>query len=636
MLPGLDEVEARRSRRTVGSAADRRRQQAGPTTTDDHGSQRQEGLVDQVRGGQQRRERRTTLAEHGPETESHEHVDDPGGLQRSSVARRSMDDLEPVGRLERREPRPGIGLERGRYDEQRWRGVVGTRSEQRSVGLEVDPGADHHQPRMRREPASQARVASHRVDRTGPIAFGTDRRRADEHRVGRIAEPTERHRVRLATERLRPAAHGDRAVERGHHPERDPWPSLGLTHEHEVGVRTVGILGRSVGDGWVRARDESTHAASAADPDGGGRGRSMPHPFRGAPQARGYGPRMDDLIEIDTLTGGLSRVTAGYLVPGERPALLECGPALTIEHTVAGLEAAGVGRDDLTYLVVSHVHLDHAGGAGDLARAFPAATVVVSELGARHLVDPSRLNDSARRVYGPMFDAVYGPCTPIDATRVLGVGDGHRLDLGGGRRLELLWTPGHAKHHLAVLDHDSGALFTGDSVGVKLPGMRVIRPATPPADFQFETSLATLARYRSLDPTRLYLAHYGAVDPPLDALAEAEERLRAWVAAGEEAYRESSEVEHVATMLAHRFRDELEIEPGLVDAGDGAPDDETDGLIDGAIDGSADAPSGADADAGSATEVSRRLELLNGVASNAAGIVRYLSRRDAGTLTPIG
>lgn len=325
---------------------------------------------------------------------------------------------------------------------------------------------------------------------------------------------------------------------------------------------------------------------------------------------------MDDLIEIDTHTGGLTRVTAGYLVPGPRPTLIECGPARSIEHTIAGLGAIGLAPDDLAHLVVSHVHLDHAGGAGDLARAFPTATVVVSELGARHLVDPSRLNGSAQRVYGDLFDTVYGPCTPIDADRVLGVGDRHVLDLGGGRRLELLWTPGHAKHHLAVLDHDTGALFTGDSVGVKLPGMRVIRPATPPADFQYETSLATLARYRSLDPARLYLAHYGPVDPPLEALEEAEDRLRAWVAAGEEAYRASSEVDHVASMLAQRFRDELE------DAGGADAEPDEDGAPDARLD--------------DRSEVRRRLELLNGVASNAAGIVRYLARRDAGTLTPIG
>jgi glyoxylase-like metal-dependent hydrolase (beta-lactamase superfamily II) len=335
---------------------------------------------------------------------------------------------------------------------------------------------------------------------------------------------------------------------------------------------------------------------------------------------------MDDLIEIDTMTGGMSGVTAGYLVPAPRPVLLECGPARSIEHTIAGLRAIGLDPDDLAYLVVSHVHLDHAGGAGDLARAFPNATVVVSELGARHLVDPTRLNDSAQRVYGEFYDRVYGPSSPIAEDRVLGVADGHRLDLGGGRSLELLWTPGHAKHHLGVLDHDSGALFTGDSVGVKLAGMRVIRPATPPADFQFETSLATLARYRTLDPTRLYLAHYGPVDPPHDALAEAEDRLRAWMATAEEAYREAPEVDHIADLLTHRFRDELEPVVGDAVGSDAAEPD-------------IDATEGAEGDVGGAGVVgdtARRLELLNGVRSNAAGMLRYLERRDAGTLTPIG
>lgn len=327
---------------------------------------------------------------------------------------------------------------------------------------------------------------------------------------------------------------------------------------------------------------------------------------------------MDDLVEIDTMTGGLDHVTAGYLVPAPRPALLECGPARSIEHTIAGLQQLGLDPDDLAYLVVSHVHLDHAGGAGDLARAFPKATIVVSELGARHLVDPLRLNASARRVYGPLFDTVYGPCTPIPEERVLGVGDAHRLDLGGGHVLELLWTPGHAKHHLAVLDHATGALVTGDSVGVRLPGMRTIRPATPPSDFHLGASLATLARYRALAPTRVLLAHFGAVDPPDEALAEAEERLLAWTSTAEAAHRRDPDVDHVAAALAERFRDELEPPTTVTDA----------------VERAGDGTEGTEEEA--ADLVAERLELLNGVRSNAAGIVRYLERRDAGTLTPIG
>lgn len=309
-------------------------------------------------------------------------------------------------------------------------------------------------------------------------------------------------------------------------------------------------------------------------------------------------------IVVDTLTGGLTGVTAGYLIPAARPALIECGPALSIDRTIAALHDLGLGADDLAWLVVTHVHLDHAGGAGDLLAAFPAARVVVSTRGARHLVDPERLNASARQVYGPLFERVYGPCTPIPEERVVAAEDGHVLDLGGGRRLEILDTPGHAKHHIAAFDPDAGAVYSGDSVGVRLPGMRALRPATPPADFNLGTMLDSLARYRERDPARLFLAHFGEVGTPDEVLDEADERVRAWVAAAESARRtvpaHEDEVDHVAAMLAHRFADDL----ALAD------------------------------DAGA--EAAARIELLNDPRSNAAGILRYLRRRDDGTLTPLG
>lgn len=309
----------------------------------------------------------------------------------------------------------------------------------------------------------------------------------------------------------------------------------------------------------------------------------------------------DGVVAIDTLTGGMTSVTAGYLLSAPRPALIECGPALTIDHLIRGLHELGFDPDDLAYLVLTHIHLDHAGGAGDVAAAFPNASVVVSEVGARHLNDPSRLNASSERVYGPLYGTVYGDCTPIAADRILGVADGDTVDLGGGRTLELLYTPGHAKHHIGVHDSETGAIFSGDSVGVRLPGMSYIRPATPPADFHLEAALESLARYQQREPSRVYLAHYGPVDPPDAALAEAAERLRLWAATAEAAYHESTELDHVAETLRQRFQDEID-----------------------------QAALGDDPDA------QRRLDLLSGFESNAAGLLRYFTRRDDGTLTPVG
>lgn len=296
------------------------------------------------------------------------------------------------------------------------------------------------------------------------------------------------------------------------------------------------------------------------------------------------------LHEIDTLTAGIDKVTAGFVIEAPRPALIECGPALSVQAVIEALRALGMERGDLAYLILSHIHLDHAGGAGDVAEAFPSATVVVSEVGARHLVQPDRLNASSRRVYGPLMDAVYGECTAIDEQRIRGVGDGEILDLGGGRRLDLLYTPGHAKHHIAAFEPDLGALFVGDSVGVKLPGMTNIRPATPPPDFDLALAHRTLQRYADLKPAAIYLAHYGAVEPPQESLAEAAERLQAWADVAKQAFEEHAELDHVADTLAQRFDEEAgEIE---------------------------DHP-----------EAYERVRLMSGVRSNAMGLLRYLTKQ---------
>ncbi|MFO8076481.1 MAG: MBL fold metallo-hydrolase [Egibacteraceae bacterium] len=302
-------------------------------------------------------------------------------------------------------------------------------------------------------------------------------------------------------------------------------------------------------------------------------------------------PLGDGITAIDTRTAGLRNVTAGYLLDAPRPTLVECGPALSVDEVLRGLAERGLDADDLAYLVVTHIHLDHAGGAGDVLEAFPRAKVVVSEVGAPHLSAPERLNASSRRVYGPLMDTVYGECTPIDPDRVLAVTDGEVLDLGGGRRLEVLFTPGHAKHHIAVFDPDAGAVFAGDSVGVRMPGMATIRPATPPPDFDAVLATRSLRRYRERDPARVLLAHYGEVGPASEALEEAEEQLERWLATAASAWQEHAEVDHIAETLAARFRDDV-----------------------------------ASAD----PEARERVELLSGFESNAAGLLRYLELRAEG------
>ncbi len=173
----------------------------------------------------------------------------------------------------------------------------------------------------------------------------------------------------------------------------------------------------------------------------------------------------DGVIEIDTLLGGWERMTAGYLIEGPRPVLVETGSQSSIETLLAALAELGVTPSDLAGVAVTHIHLDHAGGVGDVARAFPEATVYVHEKGARHLADPTKLVDSAARVYGPLLDSLYGRLDPTPAERLHVLADEEEIDIGNGRTLRAIDSPGHAKHHLGLLDSASGLLFAGDAMG---------------------------------------------------------------------------------------------------------------------------------------------------------------------------
>ena len=294
----------------------------------------------------------------------------------------------------------------------------------------------------------------------------------------------------------------------------------------------------------------------------------------------------DGVTEIDTLLGGWERVTAGYLVDGPRPVLVETGSQSSVPTLLAALEDLGVGPGDLAGVVVTHIHLDHAGGAGDVARAFPNATVYVHEKGARHLADPSRLVASAERVYGDLLDSLYGRLDPTPAERIRVLYDGDAVEIGPARALTAVDSPGHAKHHLGLHDTVTGILFVGDAVGVRLPDAGVLRPSTPPPDFDLDLAIQSLHRFAERKPTDIALAHYGVVPDPETILEEAEATLRSWAAVAEQAWNEGADI---AAALEKAFAADLD----AVDEGQ-----------------------------------RRKLETLNGVHSNAAGFRRWLDTRE--------
>jgi glyoxylase-like metal-dependent hydrolase (beta-lactamase superfamily II) len=262
-----------------------------------------------------------------------------------------------------------------------------------------------------------------------------------------------------------------------------------------------------------------------------------------------------DVFQIDTRMAGFHGITAGYLIRSDRPCLVETGTAPSAPVVRDALAALGVGPDDLATVVVTHIHLDHAGGVGDIAEMFPAAEVVVHELGARHLVDPTRLMDSARRVYGDKLDGLFGALAPTPAERIRAVEQTGVVDLGGGRRLDSHYSPGHAKHHVGLVDSVSGDLYVGDAAGVYIQETGDMRPATPPPDFNLEVALASLRTFAALKPARLLFSHFGPVTDVAQTLDRSAEEINVWVDETKRARGAGLDLDHAVAMVAERTRE---------------------------------------------------------------------------------
>jgi len=235
-----------------------------------------------------------------------------------------------------------------------------------------------------------------------------------------------------------------------------------------------------------------------------------------------------DLYLIDTGMHDQPERLACYLFDTPERVLIECGPSRSIGHLFRALDHLSI--DDVATLAVTHVHLDHAGGAGHFAARFPNARVAVHHAGARHLASPERLWASATRIWGEDgMAALWGPMEPVARDRMVVLEEGSRIPLGGGRSIEVLDTPGHARHHVVYLEEQTGGAFVGDAVGIAFPHGHMVQPVTPPPDFDPGLVATQLHRLAGRDPQFLGFAHFGPDRDPQDSLAEAERRLWEWV-----------------------------------------------------------------------------------------------------------
>jgi glyoxylase-like metal-dependent hydrolase (beta-lactamase superfamily II) len=242
---------------------------------------------------------------------------------------------------------------------------------------------------------------------------------------------------------------------------------------------------------------------------------------------------------IDLVHAGAAKTVGVYLLETDvGVALFDCGPSSCIPALKCGLAERGLELGDVKQLLLSHIHLDHAGAAGALVREQPALQVWVSEIGAPHLVDPSRLERSARRLYGEAFDELWGELAPVPEANI-------RIATGRAAGLECFPAPGHASHHVCYFDGTT--LFAGDAAGVRIQPSRAVLPPTPPPDVDVEGWHRTIEEIERHAPERLALIHFGVAEDVSRHLTELRERLDIWAGRVEEG---ASEEEFVAAAIA--------------------------------------------------------------------------------------
>jgi len=260
-----------------------------------------------------------------------------------------------------------------------------------------------------------------------------------------------------------------------------------------------------------------------------------------------------EVIDV-TPAGWGEKLIASFLVTGEeKTALVDVGPASSYPLLKAALEERGVEPD---LVIVTHIHLDHAGAAGHLLRDYPQAKLLVHPRGAKHMINPSKLWTAAQAVLGPVAE-IYGEPLPAPPDRVVEAGDNSQADLGGGALL-IAHTPGHASHHMSIQTIPGRILFTGDSAGVsvEVDGVRVVLPTTPPP-FRLDLYLQSIDKMISLQPDRPAPTHYGILqEPAIPYLQAQKEQATRWYETIKELARQGIlDVDRVAEKLAEKFED---------------------------------------------------------------------------------
>ena len=236
----------------------------------------------------------------------------------------------------------------------------------------------------------------------------------------------------------------------------------------------------------------------------------------------------ENIYLIDTEEGSIPRLTAAYLVNEGRKALIDAGCPNSASTILKGIQRLGVDPKEVSYIIVTHIHLDHAGGAGTLVKEMPYAKVLVHPRGAKHLTDPTKLISSAMQVLSPEEMERYGLMNPVNPENVEVVDDNAVIELSSQQRLKVVYTPGHAPHHLSLYEERNKGLFTGDAIGMYFAEAEFLFPETLPHDFDLRLALESIEKARQLRLEILYFAHFGTSRTPDKMLQMARDSLKFW------------------------------------------------------------------------------------------------------------
>jgi len=234
----------------------------------------------------------------------------------------------------------------------------------------------------------------------------------------------------------------------------------------------------------------------------------------------------DHIYLIDLKPLGFENFIASYLVKAEKTLIIETGPSVSVENLLTGLNETGTKTDEIDYVAVSHIHIDHAGGAGTLLRHLPNAKLIVHPKGAPHLASPERLWEQSKQVLGEVAET-YGEIQPVPKQRIVAAVDGMVVDLGRGIELRVLETLGHASHHLSFHESVAKGVFPGDAAGIYVKDLDVVIPTTP-FPFRLDETLASLHLLIDAAPERLYYTHFGPVSDAVKKLQAYVEQLTLW------------------------------------------------------------------------------------------------------------